>query len=85
MTVFDAGYMLHKAKRAEWKTGLREDFEYRDVEPGEATGCACHAQIIRAKRALCGDFRDLLLMTAGCCEPGGGFAVPRWTRISAAK
>jgi mannose-6-phosphate isomerase-like protein (cupin superfamily) len=54
MTLFDTGYMLNKAKNGEWKTGLRDYFEYRDLELGDATKGAYHAQVIRARRARSG-------------------------------
>ncbi|MGO1117894.1 cupin domain-containing protein [Rhodovibrionaceae bacterium A322] len=44
-------YRVHRAKGAPWTEGLRDYFEYRDLELGEATKGAFHAQVIKAKKA----------------------------------
>ena len=54
MTKHSTGYVHHKAKDAVWDQGLREYFEYRDLELGNATGGKHYAQVIRAKKALSG-------------------------------
>ncbi len=54
MTKYATGYVLHKAKGAPWTQGLRDYFEYRDLELGDATKGAYFAHVIRAKRAMKG-------------------------------
>lgn len=54
MSKFDTGYVLHKAGDAVWEQGLRDYFEYRDLELGDATNGRYHAHVIRAKQALTG-------------------------------
>ena len=50
-------FMVNKASDADWQTGLRSFFEYRDIGVAEATGGEFGAQIVRA-RAGGGDEGD---------------------------
>jgi mannose-6-phosphate isomerase-like protein (cupin superfamily) len=54
MTRYATGYVHHKAKGAKWEQGLRDYFEYRDLELGLATDGAYHAQVIRARKPVTG-------------------------------
>jgi len=54
MTKFSTGYVHNKAREAVWTQGLRDYFEYSDLELGEATNGGYYAQVIRAKKAVSG-------------------------------
>jgi len=54
MPKFNTGYTVHHAKDARWEQGLRDYFQYRDLELSEATNGQFHAQVIRATRGLSG-------------------------------
>ena len=52
MTKYANGYTKHTAEGAEWTSGHRSFFEYRDLELGDATDGNFYAQVIRAKQPL---------------------------------
>lgn len=54
MTKYATGYVHYEASSAKWENGLRDYFEYRDLELGDATGGGYFAHLLRAKRAVTG-------------------------------
>ena len=54
MTKYATGYVHHRAKDVPWQEGLRDYFEYRDLELGDGTDGEFFAQAIRAKKAVSG-------------------------------